>query len=160
VIRCAKTHSPTSGHFRFILRRRDSNNRKLPNLPNTAPSRLNQGTRTTPQLPRRAIELIDSSRCCPAPPPVPRPSWSPAEDSTPRALACPRPTTTPRAPTATCPSTLAPNTSASPSSPSSSLASLPPSALLVRVLSDFSRPQLGLETNLSILAWQTFKPKK
>ena len=75
--------------------------------------------------------LIDRSRCSPAPPPVPRPPWSPAEASTLPVLVSLLLTITPRVPTATCLSTLARRASLSATGASLPPVSSLPSALLV-----------------------------
>ncbi|CAF3477686.1 unnamed protein product, partial [Fusarium graminearum] len=82
------------------------------------------------RLSRTELTFYSYRRCSPAPPPVPRPLWSPSEASRPPALACPRLTTTLRAPTATSPSTPAASGSALATGPSWPPVSSLPSALL------------------------------
>ena len=132
---------------------------QLPFLHETPSHGPNQGQSSSLKLRHRISELIGLiRRCSPAPLPVPRPRWSPAEASTPPAPASPRPTTTPRAPTPTSPSTPAASTLLSATGDSWPPASSSPSALPVRSLP--SSAHSGCLFYLTLFAvYQTKKPQ-
>lgn len=85
-----------------------------------------------PSIASTITELIELPRCSPAPLTAPPPRWSPSVASMPPVPVSLLPTITPRVPTPTCRSTLARRVSLLATGPSWPLASLPPSALLVR----------------------------